>query len=156
MTRLQYRALCRVFIAERFNVCYSHLHTLKIANPVRHGRAPYRHLVDLHWVTENAVCRYVHIAHTRWRDAAPLDLAAVLRLQQVRQKLAAHKALLITNTCFSARAVAAALDDGIALFLVRPAFDHHQLTARGPYDAVAQMQRLVSRKAPLYTYQSVH
>ncbi|HMC89449.1 MAG TPA: hypothetical protein VKI17_07865, partial [Gemmataceae bacterium] len=106
MTRAQYRQLCRFFIAQRFGVDLGVIQTVKIANPLRQGQARYHHRVDLHWTGEDAVARYVHIAHTLWRAAAPVGLAAVLRLQQVRQKLAAHKAVLITSTCFTHRAVA--------------------------------------------------
>ena len=44
-------------------------------------------------------------------------------LQQVRQKVAAHKAVMITNTGFTAGAIAAAKDGGIALHGVRPLLD---------------------------------
>ncbi|HEV3084618.1 MAG TPA: hypothetical protein VGY66_32945 [Gemmataceae bacterium] len=156
MTRAQYRQLCRFFVAQRFAIDLGVIQTLKTANPLRRGQARYRHRIDLHWISEDAIARYVHIAHTLWRTASPAGLAAVLHLQQVRHKLAAHKAVLITNTCFTRRAVAAAEDDGIALFLVRPAFDHTKLTTDRPRLLACQMRRLVPAEAALYTYEAVH
>jgi len=155
MTRAQCQ-LCRFFVARRFAIDLGVIQTLKIANPLRRGQAAYRHRIDLHWTSEDAVARYLHIAHALWRPAAPVGLAAVLRLQQVRQKLAAHKAVLITNSCFTRRAIAAAEDDGIALFLVRPAFDHTKLTTDRPRLLACQMRRLVPADAALYTYEAVH
>jgi hypothetical protein len=153
MTREQYRELCRLFIADQFNVYLGHIRPGEVANPVRSGRTRYWHRVDLQWVSENALSRYVHVAHACWRDTAPLGLAAVLGLQKVREKLAAHKAVLITNTCFTPRAVAAAEDDGIALFLVRPLFDYGKLTPRG--DTIREIEMLTYGKSDPYTFEIV-
>jgi hypothetical protein len=119
----QYEELCRCFIAERENLPLEDVRSRRIRSPGR-GRLPaYEHQIDLYWETQSDIATYVNIANAKWRASGKIHQSDVELLQQVRQKVAAHKAFLITNTSFTAGAVAVAKNEGIALHVVRPDFE---------------------------------
>jgi hypothetical protein len=119
----QYEELCRRFIAEQENLPLEKVRSVRIPSP-RRGRLPgYEHQIDLYWETESEIATYLNIANAKWRASGKVHQSEVELLQQVRQKVAAHKAFLITNTTFTAGAMAAAKDEGIALLVVRPDFE---------------------------------
>jgi hypothetical protein len=121
MTSQQYEELCRVFIADLFRMPVDKILTTEIANSSRPGVADYGHKIDLYWEVETAAARYVHIANAKWRrPEGSGTLEDVQVLEHIRGKIAAQKALLITNTGFHVGALAAAADLGIGLFIVRP------------------------------------
>jgi hypothetical protein len=99
----------------------------------------------------------LNIANAKWRGTARVEQGEVLLLQQVRQKVAAHKALMITNVGFTAGAIAAARDDGIALHVVEPNFDISGLP-RGDRAAIqGALRDRASRTAePLYSHRVEH
>ena len=75
-------------------------------------------------------------------------------LQQVKQKIAAHKAVMITNTGFTAGAIAVARDDGIALHIVSPAPELERSLVGGDREQLRQqLQSLAApRSTPLYSH----
>lgn len=79
----------------------SSIRSVKSPNPKRSGLPAYKHQIDFYWDTEDAVSRYLNIANPKWRDGSKVDQPDVLLLQQVRQKVAAHKAIMITNSYFT-------------------------------------------------------
>ena len=81
----------------------------------------------------------------------------MLLLQQVKQKVAAHKAFLITSVGFTAGAIAAAKDDGIALHIVTPNCDDSELP-RGDRMAIQRSLRERASEAPgmLYAHHVEH
>lgn len=126
----QYEELCRLFIAERTGLCVENVKSVSIPNPKRPGLPEYRHQIDLYWETGDDIALYLNIANAKWRGSASVEQGEVLLLQQVRQQVAAHKAFMITNVGFTAGAVAAAKDHGIALHRVAPTFDTSGLPRR--------------------------
>ena len=123
----QYEELCRCFIAEKEGLSIDKVVSTRIANPTRSGLPEYKHQIDLYWETGTEISAYINIANAKWRATEKIDQGDVLLLQQVRQKIAAHKAIIITNTGFTAGAVAAAKDEGIALHVLVPSLDVSQL-----------------------------
>jgi hypothetical protein len=78
-------------------------------------------------------------------------------LQQVKQKVAAHKAVMLTNSEFTAGAVAAAQDDGIALHIVRPEFDASVLSLKDANLIRQEIEDLAGKVGkPLYFHEVVH
>ena len=154
----QYEELCRLFIAEQLEVPVSSVQSVSIPNPTRPGLPKYKHQIDLYWETGNPMALYLNIANSKWRGgAARVDQPDVLLLQQVRQQVAAHKALMITNTGFTRGAVAAAKDHGIALHVVQPQFDVSTLPCgdRGAIQgALDVLQGRIER--PLYSFHVEH
>jgi hypothetical protein len=121
MTRNEYRELCRFVVADRLKIDAEQVRVQQPpCNPRRAGLVPFRHTVDLCWETENSLSRYVHIGRVLWQDRADVAAEEVLLLQQIKEKLGAHKALFFTNTGFSRQAVLAADEAGIGLLLIKP------------------------------------
>jgi uncharacterized membrane protein YgcG len=119
----QYEELCRHFIAQEVRLRAEDVKSVSIPNAKRPGLPEYKHQIDLYWENADAIAAYLNIANAKWRGTAKVDQGEVLLLQVVRQKVAAHKAFVITNVGFTAGAIAAAKDDGIALHIVGPNFD---------------------------------
>jgi len=126
----QYEELCRHFIAEQTGLRADDVKSVSIPNPRRPGLPEYKHQIDLHWETGDDIALYLNIANAKWRGSASVEQGEVLLLQQVRQQVGAHKAFMITNVGFTAGAVAAAKDHGIALHRVAPNFDTSVLPRR--------------------------
>lgn len=144
MNDRQYEELCRRFIAEKEDLPLERIRTVRISNPTR-GRLPaYDHEIDLCWEIESDIATYLNIANAKWRASGKIHQGDVELLQQVRQKVAAHKAFLITNTAFTAGAVAVAKDEGIALHVVRPDVEVADLPKK---DRAAIQVRLAEIKA---------
>lgn len=123
MTSEQYEELCRRFIAQKTGKPITQIQSVLIPNPKRPGLPEYKHQIDLYWETGDEIALYLNIANAKWRSSAKVDQGEVMLLQQVRQKTGAHKAFMLTNVGFTAGAIAAARDDGIALHTVGPAFN---------------------------------
>ena len=119
----QYEELCRHFIAEKIGLSAGDVKSVSIPNAKRPGLPQYKHQIDLYWETGDAIAAYLNIANAKWRGTTRVEQGEVLLLQQVRQKVSAHKAFMITNVGFTTGAIAAAKDDGIALHVLTPNFD---------------------------------
>jgi hypothetical protein len=94
MKSQQYEELCRHFLAEKLGVSVDHINSVRIPNPARPGLPAYQHQIDLYWETESDLVKYLHIANAKWRGNAKVDQPEILLLQQVKQDVAAHKALM--------------------------------------------------------------
>lgn len=130
MNSTQYEELCRFYISRMLRVEIDSIRSGHIPNPIRQNFPPYEHQIDLYWETEDAVSRYLSIANAKWRGTSRVDQPEILLLAQVRQKVSAHKALMITNSSFTRGALAAAQDDRIGLHIVTPSFDRLLLPER--------------------------
>jgi hypothetical protein len=121
MTSREYEELCRRFIADVFQLPLDRVGPREFVNPQRPGAPEYNHQIDLYWEIETRGARYIHIANAKWRRPEDkVQLGDVELLQQIRNKVAAHKAFLITNTGYRDGALAAAIDNGIGLYIVQP------------------------------------
>ena len=141
----QYEELCRYFIAEQTGLPVEDVRSVRIPNPKRPGLPAYKHQIDLYWESGDDIALYLNIANAKWRGSATIKQGEVLLLQQVRQQVAAHKAFMITNVGFTAGAVAAAKDNGIALHRVSPTFDTSMLPRRGRFAIQGALRDVASQ-----------
>ena len=116
----QYRELCRFAVAQRWQIDGKDVRSERLEGPRRAGLPPVEYAVDLHWLTENNLCRYRHVGLTRWRTAAAVGHLEIFVLIHIKEKAGAHDALFFTNTSFSPAAIQAAAEAGISLCIVRP------------------------------------
>jgi hypothetical protein len=157
MTDKQYEELCRYFVACHLGIDIAKVVSIRIPNPKREDLPQYKHQIDLYWEIEDGMALYLNIANAKWRGSSKLEQGDVLKLQQVKQKVAAHKAVMITNSEFTSGAIAAAKDDGIALHIVRPDFDYSELAPIKANLIQQQIQTLAaSAGKPLYFHEVVH
>lgn len=153
MTSEQYEELCRRFIAEKTGKLVDEIKSVLIANPRRPGLPEYRHQIDLYWETGDDIALYLNIANAKWRASAKVEQGEVLLLQQVRQKVGAHKAFMLTNVGFTAGAIAAARDDGIALHTVGPALDFAALPRSDRQAIRASLNAMATQtQAPIFSH----
>ena len=158
MNSIQYEELCRLFIADKFKLSIEEVQSVRIPNPRRPDLPKYRHQIDLYWEDGNELTENKYVANAKWRSSAKIDQPDILLLQKVKEKVAANKAVMITNIGFTEGAEAVAKDEGIALHIVRPNFDHAILDL-GLKDRKAiqtQFQKPLTGDKPPYTYEIVH
>jgi hypothetical protein len=157
MTGVQYEELCRYFVANQLKMPIENVLSREIRNPWRLGTSgfgvadTYVHQIDLYWETDDGLARYVNIANAKWRTSSKVQQADVLLLQQVRVKVGAHKAIMITNTDFTDVAVRVAKDEGIGLYIVKPEFD----TAKMPESRNLALAHIRALSAPAYKESAV-
>lgn len=157
MTSNQYEELCRRFIADKLNISLEQVLSIRIPNPTRPGLPTYKHQIDLYWEREDELALYLNIANAKWRNISKVDQPDVLLLQQVKQKVAAHKALMITNTGFTSGAIAVAKDEGIGLHIVRPKFEASLLSNLSSKDIqAAYIEIELHSKQNIYEHQNVY
>lgn len=155
MNSKQYEELCRYFLADKLRISIEEIQSICILNPRRPGLPEYKHQIDLYWETDNEVTLYLNIANAKWRSSEKVDQPEVLLLQQVKLKVGAHKAVMLTNTGFTAGAKAAAQDEGIALHIVQPNFDYTVLPQKNANTIQARIQEIAANNAtkPIYLHQ---
>jgi hypothetical protein len=86
-----------------------------------------------------------------------LDQPEVLLLQQVKEELDAHKAMMLTNVGFTGGAIAVAQNKGIALHIVRPDFNINLLPGKNRADIQAKLQQIERESGrPVFKHQIVH
>ena len=153
MNSIQYEELCRFFLAQTTGLPLDKIVSVRIPNPKRASLRPYSHQIDLYWETADDVCLYLNIANAKWRGSTKVTQNEVLLLQQVKQDLSAHKAVMITNTEFTSGAEAVAQDKGIALHVVRPAFDFSVLSTKNRALIRAKLVEMASTPAkPIFQH----
>jgi len=157
MNSVQYEELCRHFLAQRVGLPVDKVPSMRIPNPKRGDLPQYSHQIDLYWETGDDVCSYLNIANAKWRGTAKVEQGDVLLVQQVKQDVSAHKAVMITNTEFTSGAEAAAKDKGIALHIVQPSFDASILDVKDRALIQSQIQELASSASqPVFQHRVVH
>jgi hypothetical protein len=157
MNSRQYEELCRYFLAEKLGMSVEQIQSIHIPNPTRPELPEYKHQIDLYWEIESELVKYLHIANAKWRGDDKVDQPEVLLLQQVKQKVAAHKALILTTQGYTKGAVAAAKDEGIALHIVKPNFDFSILPIQSQIAIQAKLQEIASASnQPVFLNEVVH
>ena len=157
MTSEQYEEICRRFIAEKEGVPPGEIRSVRVPNPSRPGLPQYSHQIDLYWENGSDIAAYLNIANAKWRGTDKIDQGEVLLIQQVRAKVAAHKAFIITNVGFTGGAIAAAQDEGIALHVLEPNFDVSALPVEDRAAIQAKLAEIAtSRGRPIWTHRVEH
>jgi hypothetical protein len=157
MNSTQYEELCRYFVAEKSGIDVEKIRSVRVQNPTRPGMPQYKHQIDLYWETDTELSLYLNITNAKWRGSDAVDQPEVLLLQKVKEKIAAHKAFMLTNTGFTSGAEAVAKDEGIALYVVLPNFDCSLLPRKGRSDIMVALQQLAATSSqPVYRHEIIH
>src|SRR5262245_31159884 len=128
MTSTQYEELCRVYIAEAFQIPLEKVISKDEPHPQRPGGPEFEHQIDLWWETGNQHVQYLHIGNAKGRGPDyKVEQGEVLLLDKVREAVGAHKAVMLTPGGFTEGARAAADHYRVALYVVAPTFDTSQL-----------------------------
>lgn len=157
MNSQQYEELCRYFLAAKLGIDIKKIESVHIPNPKRRDLPEYKHQIDLYWEIETELSVYLHIANAKWRGSDKVDQPEVLLLQKVKEKVAAHKALMLTTQGYTAGALAAAKDEGIALHIVKPNIEVTHLPTQGRSSIQSKMQEIsASSGQPIFLHEVVH
>jgi|GEM_PF-1128405 len=157
MNDQQYEELCRYFLAQKLEMDIERIRSVCIPNPARPGLPQYQHQIDLYWEAESSLGLYLNIANAKWRVSDKVDQPEVLLLQQVKQQVGAHKAMMLTSMGFTTGAIAVAKNQGIALHIVKPKFDVSMLTAQDRSGIQANLIRIASASSqPIFSHEIVH
>ncbi|MDE0316411.1 MAG: restriction endonuclease [Candidatus Poribacteria bacterium] len=126
MNGTQYEEFCRLFITHELGIPIEKIMSDNIPSAIRPGLDEYKNQIDLCWEYEDKLTRNFTIVNAKWRSSEKdkVDQPDVLLIQQVKQEIAANKAMIITNTDFTSGARKAAKNHGIALHIVCPDSEH--------------------------------
>lgn len=153
MTGQQYEAFCRFVIAHQLQIPAYKVVSRHLPGHGREDRpAGYELQIDLYWETTDKFVHYVNIANAKWRTNACVGQEDVLLLQKVKEKVAAHKAFLITNSGFTSGAIQVAEADGIGLLVARPEPDCRTLASTRPDLVVGTMWFLAQKRKRPYSF----
>lgn len=155
----QYEELCRYFLADKLDISIDHVKSVYIQNPTRPDLSEYKHQIDLYWECEDKLDLYINIANAKWRsdEKRKVKQGEVLLLQQVKQDVAAHKAMMITNIGFTSGAISVAENKGISLHIVTPNFDYSILSEKNSNIIKSEIQEIAnSRKEEIYNFRLIH
>ena len=158
MNSIQYEELCRFFLSDKLGIPIKDVQSVRIPNPKRLDLPEYKHQIDLYWEDGNELTQYLNIANAKWRSSDKVDQGEVLLLQQVKEDLDAHKAVMITNIGFTEGAKAVAKNKGIALHIVSPSFDHTilSLSPKNRATIQTQLQEFSASSKLAYAHKMVH
>ena len=156
MTPIQYEELCRLFLADKLEIPIEKIRSVRIPNPRRPGLPEYAHQIDLYWEDGNEVALYLNIANAKWRSSGNVNEGEILLLQKVKEKVGAHKSMMITSVGFDKGAKAAAEDEGVALHIVCPSFDYAILHPKNREVIQTQLRESFSNSKPPYTHEIVY
>ena len=158
MNSIQYEELCRLFLAEKLGISIGEVQSVTMPNSRRPNLPEYKHQIDLYWDDGNELTQYLNIANAKWRSSDKVEQGEVLLLQQVKEDLDAHKAMMITNIGFTEGAKAVAGNKGIALHIVSPSFDHTilGLSPKNRETIQNQLQEFSTSSNLAYDHKTVH
>lgn len=156
MKGLQYEELCRFFLANKLDISVGSIKSVTIPNPKRPGLPEYKHQIDLYWEDGNEVAQYLNIANAKWRSSGNVNEGEVLLLQKVKEKVGAHKSMMITSIGFDKGAKAAAEDEGVALHIVCPNLDCAKLHPMNRETIQTQLREFSNSNKLPYTHEIIH
>jgi hypothetical protein len=156
VTSQQYEELCRYFVACELGVSVEDVRSLWLPGPQPPDAvAACAHQIDLFWETANAVTHYLNIANAKWRTREKIQLQEVLLLQQVKVRVGANKAIMITNTDFTSAARLAAEEERIGLLIVLPQIETRRLHPTDRELMQRALQEAALRGEKLYSSEAV-
>ena len=124
MHYIQYEELCRLYIANIFDLSIEEVKSVKIPSPTHPDFVKNENQIDLYWESGNEVTRSLNIADAKWRGSNNVSKMMAGYLQFVKNDISnINKAILITNTDFDDGVIGIADKYGMGLYIVRPDFD---------------------------------
>lgn len=158
MNGTQYEEFCRLFLNDKYGIDIEEIQSCRIPSPTHPNLSEYKNQIDLYWEHENELARYVNIADAKWRGGSDkVPIGKVRELEQVKNDINAHKAMMITNTDFTDGARSFGENKGIALHVVRPDFDYTTLNLdlKNREQIQAQLRQSFAGNKPPYNHKVV-
>ena len=158
MNGTQYEEFCRLFLADKFGIPIEAIQSRRISSATHPDLSNYKNQIDLYWEDGNELTQYVNIADAKWRGSDKAPIGKVRELQQVKEDINAHKAMMITNIGFTRDAKNFAENHGIALHIVRPNFDYATLGLglKNREQIQTQLREPFSSSKPAYIHEVVY
>lgn len=162
MESVQYEEFCRLFLSEELDIPIQKIRSGKIPSAIQPGLEEYKNEIDLYWEYEDKLTQNLSIVNAKWRrpeknsEKYKVKQPDVLLIQQVKQEIAANKAMIITNTDFTSEALKAAKNHRIALHIVSPNFDYATLHAKDKQTMQTQLQEFFNSTTEPYTHDVVY
>ena len=150
MNGTQYEEFCRLFLANELQIPIEAIRSCRIQGATQYGSPEYSHQIDFYWEEEKDLTLYKNIADAKWRGSRKVNQRDIVNLQQAKEGIAAHKAMMITNTDFTDGARSLADNKGIALHIVCPNFDYSilNLSSKDREKIQNQLRELFSNDEP--------
>jgi len=157
MNGTQYEEFCRLFLAEELEIPIEAIQSLRISSATHPDLSTYKNQIDFYWEKEDDNIKYVNIADAKWRGSDKVPINKVRELEQVKNDINAHKAMMITNADFTDGARSFAENKGIALHIVRPDFDYTTLNLdlKNREQIQAQLRQFFTGNKPPYSHKVV-
>ena len=97
MNSTQYEEFCRLFITHKLGIPIEKIRSDNIGSAIRPGLVEYKNQIDLCWEYEDKLTRNFTIVNVKWRSSEKdkVNQPDVLLIQQVKQEIAANKAIII-------------------------------------------------------------
>jgi hypothetical protein len=153
----RYEEFCRLFLAEKLEIPIDRIQSRRIPSKTHPDLPEYDNQIDLYWEDQKDLTLYKNFADAKWRGGSKkVSVDKVRNLQQVKEGIDAHKAMMITNTGFTKGAKAFAENHGIALHIVRPEFDIAMLHQTNRETMQTQIQEFFSNSEKPYIHEIVH
>ena len=120
MKGLEYEQFVRAILSEKLKLAPEELQSTHAPGVVLPGASSLQHQIDLFYVQETEVAKYLTIVECKYRASRPVDQQLVQNLAFVRENVRAHKAIMVTNVGFTNGAKAVAESQEIALVVIEP------------------------------------
>ncbi|MDE0316672.1 MAG: restriction endonuclease [Candidatus Poribacteria bacterium] len=153
----RYEEFCRLFLAEKLEIPIDRIQSRRIPSKTHPDLPKYDNQIDFYWEYQKDLTLYKNFADAKWRGRSKkVTLGDIRNLQQVKEDIDAHKAMMITNTGFTRYAKGFAENHGIALHIVRPEFDIAMLHHTNRETMQTQIQEFFSNSEKPYIHEIVH
>ena len=156
LTSWQYEALCRHALSRQYAIPIDNIKTGYVEGPAK-TPGNIRHQIDLYWTSNDGVCDFLCFANAKFLKRN-IELGDIMTLLGVQRDIHAHKAMIITNTGYSAAARLQAQEKGIALLIVRPSLtlDVASLPKRSAPTVAQAIEKISTRVPPVYDLNVIH
>ena len=157
MNGTQYEEFCRLFLVDKLGIPVETIESRRIPSATHPDLPKYYNQIDLYWEDQKDLTLYKNFADAKWRGGSrKISIDKIRELQQVKEEIDAHKAMMITNIGFTRDAKKFAENHGIALHIVRPNFDYTILHRKNRETIQSQLQEHFTGGKPAYTHEVVH
>ena len=116
----EYEIFVRAALAQRLKIPRDKITSTRPKGLSLPGAAGVKHQIDLMFVQDSEIAEYTTIVECKYRSSAPVDQPEIQNLAFVRDNMRAQKAIMVTNTEFTAGARAVAESQKIALLVIAP------------------------------------
>lgn len=140
LTGPEYEQFVRAVLCDRLNIAPDALISARSPGATLPGTSHLQHQIDLFYVEETEVAKYLTIIECKYRTSAPVDQQELQNLAFVKDNIRAHKAIMVTNRGFTGGAKAVAESQEIALLIVDPEL---QLTTSSEIGDVDELFRII-------------